>query len=92
MLGPDVVRCLSGDMAVHGGDGSRGPIPAVVDAVYGAFSPSGRLPYTMYDAAYITRSNFFAMSMTAAPGRSCACVFGCVCACVCGCVDGCVRA
>ena len=57
----------------YGGDGHLGPIPLVVDAVYGAFSPSGRLPYTMYGAAYITQSNFFTMSMTSPPGRSCAC-------------------
>ena len=33
MLGPDVVRCLSGDMAVHGGDGSRGYALRITDVV-----------------------------------------------------------
>ena len=56
----------------YGGDGHLGPIPSAVEAVFGAFSPSGRLPYTMYDADYITRNNFFTMSMTSPPGRSCA--------------------
>ena len=53
-----------------GGDGGGGPIPAALDAVFGAFSPAGRLPYTMYDASFIEAENFFEMSMTAPPGRS----------------------
>jgi hypothetical protein len=54
----------------HGNNGDSGPIPAVVEAVYGQWSPAGRLPFTMYPASFIEEANFFEMSMTKPPGRS----------------------
>jgi hypothetical protein len=55
----------------YGHDGGSGPIAdASIEAVFGAISPGGRLPVTMYGAGYIEQANFFEMSMTAGRGRS----------------------
>jgi len=51
--------------------GQDGPLAAAaVDAVFGVFSPAGKLPYTMYAANYVSEISFFEMSMTAGVGRS----------------------
>ena len=42
---------------------------AVVDALYGKFSPAGKLPYTVMPKAFQNLSNFASMDMTAPPGR-----------------------
>jgi len=48
-----------------------GPIAkAAAEAIFGVYSPGGRLPYTVYPTSYISNINFFEMSMTKAPGRS----------------------
>ena len=44
---------------------------AVADALYGRFSPAGKLPYTVMPRAFEDISNFASMDMTAAPGRTC---------------------
>ena len=43
---------------------------AVADALYGRFSPAGKLSYTVMPAAFEQLSNFASMSMTAPPGRT----------------------
>eukprot|EP00163_Fabomonas_tropica_P007219 TRINITY_DN16905_c0_g1_i1.p1 TRINITY_DN16905_c0_g1~~TRINITY_DN16905_c0_g1_i1.p1 ORF type:complete len:740 (-),score=162.35 TRINITY_DN16905_c0_g1_i1:31-1968(-) len=46
---------------------------AIAEAVMGKFSPSGRLPYTMYPADYVDQVSFFDMDMRAKsgyPGRT----------------------
>ena len=55
----------------YGHDGNSGPISgASMQAIFGAYSPAGRLPFTMYPSAYIDSMNFFDMSMTAGQGRT----------------------
>lgn len=43
---------------------------AVAEALYGVFSTSGKLTYTVLPAAFQNLSNFSSMSMTQAPGRT----------------------
>jgi hypothetical protein len=50
--------------------GQTGPLPAVMSAVFGEYSPAGKLPYTVYPASFVNESNFFEMSLTKAPGRT----------------------
>eukprot|EP01136_Pigoraptor_vietnamica_P019600 Opistho-1_new@67390 len=43
---------------------------AIAEAVFGVFSPSGRLPFTVYPASYADEVDFFNMSMRAGTGRT----------------------
>ena len=43
---------------------------AISDAIFGAFSPGGKLPYTIMPEAYVDETDFLNMSMTAGPGRT----------------------
>lgn len=43
---------------------------AVADAVYGKFSPAGKLPYSVMPPQWDTISNFTSMSLTDPPGRT----------------------
>jgi beta-glucosidase-like glycosyl hydrolase len=43
---------------------------AVADALYGRFSPAGKLPYTIMPKSFINISNFTSMDMAAPPGRT----------------------
>lgn len=43
---------------------------AVADALWGRFSPAGKLTHSVMPAAYSNLSNFASMSMTDAPGRT----------------------
>ena len=43
---------------------------AIADAVFGAYSPSGRLPYTMYDSAWVFTTAMSEMDPAAPPGRT----------------------
>ena len=42
----------------------------IAEAVFGIFSPSGRLAATQYPAEFVTQSNMTEMSVTKAPGRT----------------------
>lgn len=42
----------------------------MADALFGALSPSGKLPYTVYGAEYAEQCDFLDMSMQAGPGRT----------------------
>jgi len=46
---------------------------AVADALYGRFSPAGKLTYTVMDETFVNISNFASMDMTAPPGRTYRC-------------------
>lgn len=43
---------------------------AIADVLVGAYSPSGRLPFTMYGPSYEQQSNFTSMDMRQGPGRT----------------------
>eukprot|EP00040_Diaphanoeca_grandis_P026289 m.147112 g.147112 ORF g.147112 m.147112 type:complete len:1059 (-) comp30518_c0_seq1:206-3382(-) len=43
---------------------------AIADALYGRFSPAGKLPYTVMPQTFINISNFASMNMTSPPGRT----------------------
>ena len=43
---------------------------AIADLLFGAFSPSGKMPYTVFPAAYADETDFKNMSMLAGPGRT----------------------
>jgi len=43
---------------------------AITDAIFGAFSPSGKMPYTVFPASYSQEVDFLDMSMTAGTGRT----------------------
>ena len=54
----------------YGNNGGSGPIGAAMEAIFGAYSPAGRLPFTMYPASFIEEMNFFDMSVSAGQGRT----------------------
>ena len=43
---------------------------AVAGCLFGEFSPSGKLPYTVYPKSFQNASNFTSFSMTESPGRT----------------------
>lgn len=43
---------------------------AVADALYGGFSPAGKLPYSVMPSSWPNISNFTSMSLTEPPGRT----------------------
>eukprot|EP00004_Rigifila_ramosa_P017073 TRINITY_DN4117_c0_g1_i1.p1 TRINITY_DN4117_c0_g1~~TRINITY_DN4117_c0_g1_i1.p1 ORF type:complete len:746 (-),score=162.51 TRINITY_DN4117_c0_g1_i1:23-2260(-) len=43
---------------------------AMADAIMGRYNPSGRLPVTIYPAAYAEQVSFFSFDMRAGPGRT----------------------
>jgi hypothetical protein len=53
-------------MGYAGQSGGQG----LAEVLYGKFNPSGRLPWTMYPADYVSQVDFTSMSMRDGPGRS----------------------
>merc|ERR1711977_633414 len=43
---------------------------AIADALFGAISPAGRLPYTIVQSVYDLPENYYSMRMADAPGRT----------------------
>jgi len=43
---------------------------AIADALFGVFSPGGKMPYTVMPASYVKEVDFLNMSMTAGTGRT----------------------
>ena len=56
-------------LLVPGYGGRFGPV-AVASALFGEFSPSGKLPYTIYKEAWAARTPMTDMSLTAGDGRT----------------------
>ena len=43
---------------------------AIAETLFGVNNPGGKLPVTIYPAAYVDQIDFLSMDMSAAPGRS----------------------
>ena len=56
-------------LLVPGYGGSFGPV-AIAEALFGHFSPSGRLPYTIYKEEWAANTPMVDMSLTAGDGRT----------------------
>jgi hypothetical protein len=50
---------------------------AIAAALYGEFSPAGKLSYSLMPSAFQNFSNFASMDMTMAPGRTYKYVLNC---------------